>query len=187
MLNHQQQTILRNSTSADAALKFLKLAWASRSKKCYSTRRPLPLDILAFVHMVAFLMATIFSATALTSLGDEFVVSSPNCGLLSSQTTDLSGIQDVFLPYSVKSLQESASCARSCYGTIATDDTWHDCSKYARSRLPSEQNTDASCPFSSSICTAPAFRLDTGLMISDQMFGMNARPRDSPSQRSRMC
>ena len=25
---------------------------------------------------------------------------------------------------------------------------------------------------------APAFQLDTGLMSSDQMFGMNARPRD---------
>ena len=123
-------------------------------------------------------MAAIFLATASTSLGDEVLVSSPSCGLLSSQTTDLSGIQNILLPYWVKSLQDSASYVRSCYGIIATGDTCHDCSTYARSRLPSEQNTDASCPFSSSMCMAPAFQLDTGLMSSDQKFGMNARPRD---------
>ena len=177
---HQQQSILRNLSSADASIRFLQVGWAWRSK----TRRPVvgtfPLALTAIMHLGLFLAAAIFSANASTSSGDEALIFSPYCGSVSSETTDLYSIQNVIIPYGIKSVQDSANYARSCYNRDAEakpTGNWRDCSTYATPRLPSNGASNVACPFADEMCIAPAFQLDTGL-IDSAMLGMNARPQD---------
>ena len=177
---HQQQSILRNMCSADASIYLLKVGWAWRSK----TRRPIlgsfPLALSAIMHLGIFLVAAIFSATASTSSANEVLISSPNCGTVSSDTTDLNGIQNYIIPYGIKSLQDSVNYARSCYSSDAVakpNNNWRDCSTYATPRLPWKGMNNVACPFADDMCIAPAFQIDTGSIDSGRL-GMNARPQD---------
>ena len=176
-LYYQQQVILRNFSPADAATSLMQVGWACRSKIRNSATRSLPLAVVASVFSITFLLAAILSATASTSQGNEVLISSPYCGLVDFATSNLTAVMNVLTGYTMKSMSDSVSYARSCYHSEGTGHTWQDCSTFPVPRLPSTQ-TNASCPFDGDICKAPAIQLDTGLMDSDLSFGVNAPPKD---------
>ena len=176
-LYHQQQVILRNSSPADAARGFTQVGWGWRSRANNPTRRSLPIALVALAHSITFLLAAILSSTAYTSQSDEVLVSSPHCGLMNYNTTDISAVLNILNAYRVETLTDSASYARSCYSFEGTSRTWQDCSTFAAPRLPTTQS-NASCQFKEGTCTAPSIQLDTGLMDSNLFFGMNAPPTD---------
>ena len=172
-LYHQQQVVLRNSSPAAAATAFMQVGWGWRSRINNPTRRSLPITFVALAHSITFLIAAILSSTASTSQGDEVLVSSPHCGLMNYNTTDISAVLNILNAYKVELLTDSASYARSCYSSDGTGRTWQDCSTFAAPRLPTAQS-NVSCPFEEGTCTAPPIQLDTGLMDSNIFFGMNA-------------
>ena len=176
-LYQQQQVVLRNSSPEDAARSFMQIGWAWRSRTHNSMTRSLPLALLALVFWVAFLLAAILSAAASTSQGDEVLISSPYCGQLNFDTTNLTTITNFYTDYATKSMSDSVSYARSCYSSEGTGRTWQDCSTFPVPRLPTTQS-NVPCPFDADICRAPAIQLDTGLMDSDLAFGVNAPPKN---------
>ena len=155
----------------------MKVGWAWRLRIRNSATRSLPLAVFASVFSIKFLLAAVLSATASTSQGDEVLISSPYCGLVDFGTPNLTAVMNVLIGYTMKSISDSVSYARSCYHSEGTDQTWQDCSTFPVPRLPSTQTT-TSCPFDGDICKAPAIQLDTGLMDSDLSFGVNAPPKN---------
>ena len=133
----------------------------------------MPIILVALAHSITFLLAAILSSTAYTSQGDEVLVSSPHCGLVDSNSPNLSAELDMLGAYGTESVSDSASYARSCYSSGGTGRTWQVCSTFPAPRLPTTQ-INVSCPFGSGTCTVPSIQLDTGLMDSDLLFGMNA-------------
>ena len=176
-LHQQQQVILRNFSPADAARTLMQAGWAWRSKIPNSVTRSLPLTLVALVLWIAFLLAAILSAAASTSQGDEVLISSPYCGHLNFASTNLTTVTNFYTDYETKSISDSVSYARSCYPSDGTGRTWQDCSTFPVPRLPTTQR-NTSCPFDMGICTTPAIQLDTGLMDSDLVFGINAPPKN---------
>ena len=97
--------------------------------------------------------------------------------LAKSDTPNLTAAINNLNAYSIKYLSDSASYAGSCYASEDTCLTWQDCSTFLASKLPLTQ-TNTSCPVDAEICTAPSIKLDTGFMVSDLSFGMNAPPQN---------
>ena len=176
-LYQQQQVVLRNSSPAEAARSFMQVGWAWRSRVENPVTRSLPLALIAFVYWLAFLLAAILSAAASTSQGDEVLISSPYCGQLNFATTNISSVTTFYTDYATKSMSDSVSYARSCYVSEGTGRTWQDCSTFPVPSLPTTQR-NVPCPFDADICTGPAIQLDTGLMDSDLVFGVNAPPKN---------
>ena len=184
-LYHQQQVLLRNASSADACVGFGTLGWVWRKKAHQPIVKSVPLFLLAMVHLAAFLVAAIFSASASTSSSDAVLVSSPNCGSLDISTTNLTGLRNTVFPYVVKSTEDSANYARSCYSPSGFDKAtmvWHDCSSYAITSLPLNRFCNVTYPFTAEIYSATACQFDTG-PIDSLNFGMNAPVRDRVTYR----
>ena len=175
---HQQQAVLRNTSSDDAVIGLLRVVWAwkSSTKIGKPLLRSLALICTAALHLMGCTVAAIFSTTASTALGDEVLISSPYCGFVNAGTSNLTAFENIITSYTSKVIQDSANYARSCYS--GEGGIWHDCSTYASTRLPTFCDTHAPCPFGSDICIAPAFQLDTGRLSSNKNFGLNAPPKN---------
>ncbi|KAG9605358.1 hypothetical protein KCU77_g839, partial [Aureobasidium melanogenum] len=82
-LFHQQQAILRNSTSGGTALfQFLQSAWCWREKAKSTIPRSMRLALLAAIHIAIFAIAGAFSSRVAVTDSQVLLVS-PNCGLWS--------------------------------------------------------------------------------------------------------
>lgn len=174
-LHHQQQVILRNtSTPGAASWQLLSLVHAWRKLVKRPLWRSLPLVLLALVNLGAFAVAGVFSAEVTKAAGTTVLVRSDNCGnwTLNSTTSAFA--------ISHKSLNDTitaASYARACYGgppdSIA-------CNLYTKPSLTYTTNRNDSCPFTSGTClhSTAAFSLDTGNLSSHNDLGINAQWKD---------
>ncbi|CAN8103413.1 unnamed protein product [Discula destructiva] len=83
-----------------------------------------------------------------------------------------------FQPYSAKRLQTSANYAQQCYS--ANTSGLLGCGTFVQSKLASEIDKNATCPFSESICRSSSNNLviDTGYLDSHVHFGLNATPNE---------
>lgn len=180
-LYHQQQAFLRNQSSGAATVGFVRgaLIWRTRARS--PIRRSGFLAIIALVHLLGFLVAAIFSTKVSSASGDQVLIGSVACGSLDFGIQDVRALWDLLLPYNLKANLDSASYARSCYSTYGNSGSWQDCRTFPTPNI-NLRRENTTCPFSG-MCTTPAISLDTGLMDSDLIFGVNAPQEDKLAYR----
>ena len=175
-LHHQQQVIFRNASSPGSAswqLIQLMFHWAGLTKR--PALRILPLAALALINLVLFALAGVFSAEVTKAAGNETLIRSPNCG-----SWNISGPQEqaIFRSKILLDTTSASTYAHSCYGQVQNTLA---CSQYTQPSIPWTVNQNASCPFSSGMCRlgdTAAYQMDTGLIDSHHVLGVNAPPAD---------
>lgn len=178
-LHHQQQNILRNTSSAGgASVQFTQLIWYWRKFAKRPLRRSLPLAFFALLNLVLFAVAGVFSSQVTKAAGDETLVVSPNCGYWGLEK-DMS--QQSLFAQSSKTLNDTitaASYARACYGALQDP---LKCHIYTKPQINWTTNQNASCPFTTGVCyfsDTAAYEMDTGPVNSHDVLGINAPVRD---------
>lgn len=179
-LFHQQQAVLRNSTSDSPALfQFLQSAWYWRRKAKSPVSRSIRLALIAVIHVTIFAVAGAFSSRVAVTDSQVLLVS-PNCGLWSFLSQN-----DSTTSYSFEhdNLSRAAKLASKCYnGTKVRSSP--DCLLSGRRLVPWTLERDVPCPFDASLCYgSEAVTLDSGYVDSLYDLGINSRPADRVSYR----
>ena len=206
----QQQVILRNSSSAIVTIWELvkvQMAWRGRAASRLRTRT-LAIVVPALLTWLAFTAGSIFVAEVASKSYDRVhvLVNPENCGfadldindpkkLISNPTVEELSKINLEALYSFnekfrKDTMDARAYARSWYGNSPTSLAHN--SVFPVARLPYIVNTSASCPFSETgICMTEsntAMKMDTGLLNSHSILGINARVQDRVSfQRMVTC
>ncbi|EKG12900.1 hypothetical protein MPH_09999 [Macrophomina phaseolina MS6] len=177
-LYHQRQAILRNASTAESGLtSLLETGWAWRRNSGLSICRTLPLALFAALCIVAFAFASAFSSKVSTVIGNEVLLSDPNCGYTASTFNNPDTIAaHTFEPYLKQNAISYANYAQQCYCTNTS--SIFRCNQFIKQNLPSKIHAEASCPFGGDICRTESgnLALDTGMLDSHQDFGLNAPP-----------
>ena len=179
-LYHQRQAILRNaSDGTSGSIELLRSMWAWRSM----SRRPLP-QIIPIFSFSIFMTAALAAASLLSSkissaMGNEVLITSPNCGL-PFYTPGVSPMQpptlrqgnDILGPWLAEKITSYANYAQTCYSVRSTFDT---CAPFVKRRLLSSIDRNATCPFSNTICRHEYGNIfvDSGYLNSQADFGIN--------------
>ncbi|KAI8631353.1 hypothetical protein F5Y19DRAFT_483195 [Xylariaceae sp. FL1651] len=177
-MHHQRQVILRNSTAPEASLwNIVQMLWAWRSARSTRLLSLLPTILLAITTIAAFTAAGGFSSSISTAVGDEVLIRSPDCGIISTpnQTVEDQTIIDTYL---AERLNDAENYAQQCYEASTTSAMG--CNKFVVSHLPTAlANNSASCPFQQRICRNQHsnLRLDTGYVDGNSALGLNT-PND---------
>lgn len=173
---HQQmQAILRNTgTPLGASWQLLMLGWQWRKIASKGFGPVLIVAVLGVFHAVGWGLAGVFSSSVTKISGDEVLIRGTSCGFYSdsSGSTDTAFLRSKNLNATAK----ATTYARQCYGTSQHKSF---CDQYIVPQIPWKSNANASCPFDPEFCafngTAAAFEMDTGLLDSNGVFGVNTR------------
>lgn len=162
--------VLRNSLSAASTLwTSLQLAWCWRAIRNGYLARILPTIVSAASIFCAFTIAGGFTSSISSSVSNDVLIKSSQCGTLPEITIDTIS---VLYPYTSQSNNNAANYAQQCYSLNSTGTL--ECSTFVKSRLQFSSTINASCPFSDSICRSndSNLLLDSGLISSDDL-GLN--------------
>jgi hypothetical protein len=196
-LFHQQQSILRNATTAPNALwSLLRSGLAWRSKVNSPLRNSLPLMTITIIHLSFFAVAGLLSSRVTSTIAGQSLVRSVKCGipveLDNLRTIDPITLKDedllIFNTEAVLgrlSIAKGAAYVRSCYSENANTAS-AGCKLFVRSHLigiDSSAVNNASCPFGSNACATDAVRYDSGTLHSNEDLGINFPESDSLSFR----
>jgi hypothetical protein len=196
----QQQVILRNSSSAIVTIWELvkvQMAWRGRAASRLRTRT-VTIVVPALLTWLFFTAGSIFVAEVASRSYDRVhvLVNPENCGFADLDINDLNGL--ISNPTAEKTSEinleglysfteklkwdtvDARAYARSWYGNSPTSFTHN--SIFPVARLPYIVNTSTSCPFSETGICMPAsntaMTMDTGLLNSHSILGINARVQD---------
>ncbi|KAI0458885.1 hypothetical protein F5B21DRAFT_527707 [Xylaria acuta] len=175
VIYHQRQAILRNSSSPENGMDLLfRQLWTGRYRG-RDRLHSLSTALVAVLSVAGFTIAGGFSAQISTSVGNESLVKSTNCGTLFPNP---SNPDDYYasLPYVAEVFSNAANYVQQCY---SNNDNAFGCARYMKPRLSRIIDPEAACPFSDAICLNKSgnIRLDTGYLDSHEHFGLNA-PRN---------
>ena len=177
-LYHQRQAILRNSYNSQSGLvTLLQICWAWRRITIASFWRFCPAIVFAIITFTGFTIASIFSSAIATSMGQEVLLQSSNCGAWNEPDDAEQWMS--WYPYMTKSVASSLAYAQRCY---RKDVDPRDCALFIQSRLQWETDHNATCPFpDKGICLNDYgnLRLDSGYIHSDHHLGINSSPETS--------
>jgi hypothetical protein len=196
---HQRQAILKNAKTAMDAVEdafFVILAWRQQSRR--SLHRIGPVMIAAIIVAAAFAVASMYSISVRRSLACAYCPLSS--GIFSSSVTadslnevllvgvgcknDLSGTMGLESATSLQIQQsrylDNLNQALMCYQPGYAEHL-QKCQTHVKPALLYTMDTNASCPFSNTICRQPTGNLlaDTGYLDSLQDIGINTEPRFS--------
>lgn len=112
-------------------------------------------------------------------MADEVLISSSRCGTIETPPT-LTGYYGGLLQYVSNLITASVSYAQQCYGNVEANQ--QECSIFVKKQIPQTIFRNISCPFPGKdrICISDTsnIRLDTGLIDSNDILGLNAAPQD---------
>lgn len=175
-LYHQRQAILRNSANSQSGfVTLLNTCWAWRRTTIASFWRFLPAILFAIITFIGFTIAGIFSSAVATSMGQEVLLKSSNCGYWDFDPEDMEQFTSWY-PYMSKSVSSSFSYAQRCY---RKDVNPRDCAIFIQPRLRWKTDRNTTCPFpDKNICLSDFgnLRLDSGYIDSDHQLGINSSP-----------
>lgn len=189
-LHHQQQVILRNdSTAGGVAWQMTRLIWYWRKDALKPFLRTFPFVLLAVANMALFGVAGIFSSEVIKAAGNETLVRSPNCGVLNIIGSGAGaggagaagaslGVLAASTSLDTNQTNQATTYARACYGNTQSA---FGCNQYVKQQIPWTVNQNASCPFGDDLCfygASSAYEMDSGLIDSNDVLGINARKSD---------
>lgn len=185
-LHHQQQAILRNTSSPGAALwQFTHLGhfwWQSAQRPIW---RSAQFSFLALLNLSVLAVASLFSSQLTRVTSNETLILSDNCGIWGIKNISDSSSLQAFNRKTLRDTISAADYARACYGS--NPDTLQ-CNQYVRKQISSIAKRNATCPFASGICMmsdAAAYELDTGPIDSHFHLGINTPEKDRVTYRRR--
>ncbi|KAL8872035.1 MAG: hypothetical protein Q9174_002268 [Haloplaca sp. 1 TL-2023] len=179
-VHHQQQAILRNSGSPDAAAwQLTQVAWKWRKTTPNSILRGLPIIILATCNIVLFAIAGVFSSEVTKAAGNETLIRSSDCGFLLQIFSDANvHVVDAIAGFQAMEANDTlvaSAYTRACYRASFRGSQ---CYQLPQSSI-AWTNRTVPCPFGDNICKdVGGFELDTGLLDSHRVLGINAKPSD---------
>lgn len=181
-LYHQQQAVLRNSSSTFATIwSLLQLIWAWKNIGTHAFGRVLPTLLTAVFCLGVFTVAGGFSSSISSGISDEVLLKGTNCAVM-HYMTHASGAQRVALPHDAQKIHSAANYAEQCYSPdssrVSDSAGVFDCRYFAKDHLPSTVDNEAPCPFSEGICRSndSNIRLDTGYLSLLNDLGVNGPP-----------
>ncbi|KAI0429645.1 hypothetical protein F5Y09DRAFT_356792 [Xylaria sp. FL1042] len=170
---HQHQAILRNSSAPEDGI--LLLTHVLRAGKGSTGRfRPLSTAVVATVCIVSFAIASGFSSSISTAIGDEVLIKSINCGSMPAKLlpTEI----PLTFAYHAQKNNAAANYAQQCYS--GGGEGLLDCGRFVTKQIVGNVNINATCPFGNGICrnNSSNIRIDSGYLSSHDHFGLNAPP-----------
>ncbi|KAI3317152.1 hypothetical protein HD806DRAFT_551031 [Xylariaceae sp. AK1471] len=172
-LHHQQQVILRNKTTPEAAfLSLVQLWWAWRKLGFRRRIQLLSVSGLAAFTVATFTVAGGFSASISSAVGDKVLVSSSNCGFLVDPVNNAT-LGNALEKITSEHESNYANYAQQCYSTDRSG--LLNCNRFVKDHLPSIATYSTPCPFSSNICRSNTsnIRLDSGHINVNDGLGLN--------------
>jgi hypothetical protein len=152
------------------------------------------------LHFILFTVAGLFSSRVVDSANQVLITPSDDCGLLDTRYTFFQDRNHTLSPKEVADLSAlitatrseylgSMIIARNCYRRL--DGTLPNlqytlCQDLVIPYIPSEVNLSNDCPFMEGVCTSPAISVDTGLVDSNNHFGINTPTKDRIQYRQKM-
>ncbi|KAI0515427.1 hypothetical protein F5B22DRAFT_189947 [Xylaria bambusicola] len=173
-VHHQQQVILRNSSSPESGLlSLIRLSNAYKSSLKGRLLRQLTPILLAILVLVGFSIAGGFSSSISSSVRDEVLTKSTNCGIVGPSTTSVTDLA-IWTAHGSKLLNDAIQYAQNCYTEASAGKP--ECQKYVVNKIPTNMtDTSAPCPFDEKMCrTTENIRLDTGYINSHHLIGLDA-------------
>lgn len=185
---HQIQATLRNNSSdAGTVWQVAKIAWIWRTPRSKSFRKSLGLMVLGIVHVSLFSAAGLLSFR-LTTVQDEVLVRSPNCGPWSIGPAVPSVLTEL-VEYNVHRTANSELTKQYVRDCLNTSQTSTECSAFKSNMLNYTTTRNAPCPFPDGMCLGlpdNAATFDTGLIDSCHDLGINAEMKDRVQFRKTM-
>lgn len=177
-LYHQRQTTLRNAIDEKSGfLTFSRILWTWRQRAYRPYYRMLPIISFAFIMIVAFTLSGILSSRISSSMGNEVLIASPNCGIPLSESPQNVTAQEeqlVYQPWQSQRMAYFSSYAQRCYTDSENADG---CTPFVKRKISSAADWNASCPFDDiRICLHQHgnIKIDTGFLNSQNDLGLNA-------------
>ncbi|KAL8819482.1 MAG: hypothetical protein Q9223_002094 [Gallowayella weberi] len=129
--------------------------------------------------MVFFIVAGIFSSQVTKAAGNEVLIQSRRCGLL-NLTLDPSSQRGSVAVGNLETndTMTASTYSQACYGNGQNP---LQCNRYIRPSLPWTTVSNATCPFTHSLCyygATSAYLMDSGLLDSHRDLGINAPSSD---------
>jgi hypothetical protein len=194
MFDLQRQVTLRNSTSASAALwEAFKLHQAWRKKASNLTSRIIVVALPALLTWLIFTAASVLVAEVATQSYEQVqvLIKPENCGFLRFDG-NVSKDSEAFAAAKRKFRKDTVK-ARTYAGNWYTNESsgGAELSIFPVSKLPYNFSTSSACPFEKKgrRCISDSFSaitMDTGLLDSHAMFGINAPKSDRVSFRMKV-
>ncbi|RWA09657.1 hypothetical protein EKO27_g5457 [Xylaria grammica] len=172
--HHQQQVILRNSSSPESGIvALLRLVYTYRSSLKGRLLRRLSPVLLAILLVAGFSIAGGFSSSISSAVGDEVLATSANCGIIAASDMSISA-NALRTAVDSKRLSDATQYAQHCYAQDSAG--MAQCQRYVVGKIATNvTDTSAPCPFEERICrTKENIRLDTGYVNSHSSIGLNA-------------
>ncbi|KAJ8127132.1 hypothetical protein O1611_g6506 [Lasiodiplodia mahajangana] len=173
VIYHQHQAILRNSSTPEDGIRLLAyLLWANRNST--GRYRPLSTAAVAAICTISFTIAGGFSSRISTSIGDEVLIKSMNCGQFITESTAFGNVRtDAYL---ADQLNNAANYAQQCYSTGSG--SLLDCNRFVKKQIIGDIDRNAPCPFENVLCRSNSsnLRIDSGYLSSHDHFGINTPP-----------
>ena len=170
-LHHQQLATLRNSASpTDTAWTLFRLSWAWRKKGVRTFS--FPWILLVGLYSLAVAVAAIFASSEISKVATHLRLLTPGkCGSVGVEAISLSDRSAYWTNFS----NSVAGWVNDCYSGL---DDFARCQILPVPRV-NFTTKEVDCPFNSSICrpNVPAFQMDTGPMLTSEVYGINV-PRD---------
>jgi hypothetical protein len=176
-LYHQRQALLRNGPNAESSFWTLaQLAWTWRHLANRVWRRMLPLLGFSVLCFAFWSVGAGFSSRLFSLNDNQVLLSGKNCAVFwGSQNEDAVDNWSILFPAKTRNVQQAAAYAQTCYENSGPSSLG--CDTFVRKSLQYSTNTSASCPFSDDICYMDqSIKLDSGLLDSNDDFGLNAEP-----------
>lgn len=167
-LHRQSQILLRNITSPGAfVLEIAKVAWAWRDAGAFD--KFIVIQLLALACSAGFLAAGVFISQLVSTSQLVVLAKSSSCGWLSWRNETSTQGQD----YSLLVFTQARSYMDTCYNSSSQS---AQCNAFVQTAIPIEEFDEVDCPFQDLCTNHTALRLDTGLLDSNQVFGINTPP-----------
>jgi hypothetical protein len=164
-IHHQLQVLLRNITSPGAfLLQATSVGWSWRQRGALS--RLATMATLAIFCSAGFLIAGIFVSQVVSPAGLYVLVHSDSCGWISwrNDTTDQNR------DYQETIFNQAVTYVQTCYNKTGY---LSQCNIYVKQAVPLQAMTHTECPFLGMCTNNSAVRFDTGLIDSNDIFGIN--------------
>ncbi|KAJ3577208.1 hypothetical protein NPX13_g3357 [Xylaria arbuscula] len=178
VLHHQCQAVFRNSSSSGSGLwLFIQISWAWRHLARKNPSRTLPYIIFASVCLLAFSLASVFSSSISTAVGDEVLIDGTNCGFVDRDLLTAKERIQILGPWEAGVVSNAISYAQQVYSPDRTGVLAN--SAFVRKTLNTISNSEAPCPFKGNICRSNTSNLllDTGKINICKDLGLNL-PKD---------
>ncbi|KAI1733797.1 hypothetical protein F4680DRAFT_471702 [Xylaria scruposa] len=173
-LHHQRQVIFRNSSSSESGLwSLVQMSWAWRHLAQRNITRTLPHIIFAITCLVAFSLASGFSSSISTAIGDEVLIDGGDCGQVVGITVEHDRL--FLVPWESSVVNNAASYAQQVYSPNKAGVLGNGI--FVKKTLNTISNGQASCPFKKNICrsTTSNLLLDTEYINICNDLGVNLR------------